>query len=103
MGDIRYASGKLYVASFDLVKAGEIRDRLYNAFIYHLGPVFESDFPEDLQDDVKFVRNAFVSVLPHGNADNIRESLAALSDEEAEKLAEKILDLAFRSAELSKG
>lgn len=101
MGDIQYACGVLYGAAFELVKAGDIRNRLYNAYSNNaLGALFESDFPEGMIEDLRYVKESFLKVLPSGNADNIRQSLSSLSDEEAEKLAEKILDLAFVSKDL---
>ncbi|MBV9864613.1 MAG: hypothetical protein JO316_04635 [Abitibacteriaceae bacterium] len=101
MNDVSYTDEKLYIATHCLVGDGDIKDRLYNAYISSLHVLTKNDFPEHLRQDYLYVESMLTKVEATGDEGNATASINALTDEEAVKIAEKILDLAFDIAEIN--
>jgi hypothetical protein len=89
MGDPNYAAGKFQIAVDSLVGHGDLQTRILNALLSGLHVAFESDMPEHLVKDYRFVKEL---VTRHGTYEN---SVRQLTDEEASEVALRIVHIAF--------
>ena len=83
-----YAWRKFHEAVLTLVGSQSIQERLGSACVDYLSRLKPDEIPDELQDDFKQIQELQTVELPDGgmNAEN-------LSDEQADKLAEKIVSM----------
>ncbi len=89
-----YAWEKFYVATTTLVGTSSQRERLEYAFTGALMRLEEKhDLPEDVRDDLNYVREMLTSAKPVGDEGSVSASIAKLSDAQVGELAEKIVSM----------
>lgn len=71
---------------------GSLQDRLYYAFL-NIYVFRVEDFPVRLRSDFKEICDEMTKVKPTGDEGTIKATCNVMSDEEAEKIAQKIFDL----------
>jgi hypothetical protein len=71
---------------------GSLQDRLYYAFL-HIYVFRVEDFPERLRDDFIGICEEMTKIKADGGEGYIKATCRVMSDEEAEKIAQKIFDL----------
>jgi hypothetical protein len=94
---LTYVFDKLYNCVLSLVKGSDsIQERMSNAF-RSLNSLklddFPVDFPEKLQKDFQEIQNELLKVEALRNEGRLKAAQKILSDEQADVLAEKILNL----------
>jgi ATP phosphoribosyltransferase regulatory subunit HisZ len=94
---LTYVFDKLYNCVLSLVKGSDsIQERLFNAF-QSLNSLklddFPVDFPEELQKYFQEIQNELMKVEALRNEGRLKAAQKILSDEQANVLAEKILNL----------
>ena len=97
-----YALEKLERAVEELVRAGEIRDRLFAAAMA-FAPVFPEDFPDNLREDYMRIREALTAAPPEGGAGQgtVQATIGAMGAEEAGALSKKIFSLYKNAVDFS--
>jgi len=94
-GDFLYSFAKLEQAVEELVRAGDIKERLGNASMV-LAPIFLDDFPPGpLREEYASIREALIWVPPEeGSGKGLLEStLDAMTENEAGTLAERLFSV----------
>jgi len=88
-----YAVEKYAVAVSALVGGEDIKDRLYRAY-KSIQPLFARDMPEHLREEHKALKEAltWMPVDTPGEG-TLRATLRAMDDSEAERLAQKFVEL----------
>lgn len=90
---LTYVFDKLNNCVLSLVKGSEsVQERLFNAF-RSLNSLKLDDFPEKLQKDFQEIQNELMKVEALRNEGRLKATQKILSDEQADALAEKILNL----------
>ncbi|MGD0954321.1 MAG: hypothetical protein ABR985_18340 [Methanotrichaceae archaeon] len=90
---LTYVFDKLYNCVLSLMKGSDsIQERLFNAF-RSLNSLKLDDFPEDLQKYFQEIQDELTKVEALRNDGRLKASQKRLSDEQANVLAEKILNL----------
>ena len=94
---LTYVFDKLYNCVLSLLKGSDsIQERLFNAF-QSLNSLklddFPVDFPEELQKYFQEIQNELMKVEALRNEGRLKAAQKILSDEQANVLAEKILNL----------
>lgn len=94
MYDPSYGREKLGQGAEALVSKGDIKERLYRAWVSGLHVIRPHHLPEDLRKEFAELRSAFTWVpVDTPGEGKLAATLRAMSDEEAERLANKILDM----------
>lgn len=75
-----------------MVSANNINKRIEYAFA-HLSTLKTDEFPEELQEHFEELKKELTKVEGSGNEGGVAATIKCMSDEELEKIAEKILDL----------
>ncbi len=95
MYDPSYGREKLGQAVSVLVGRGHIKERLYRAWLDGLHVIrFQHHLPEDLRERFAELREAFTWLPAETPGEGtLPATLRAMSDEEAERLANRLLDM----------
>jgi hypothetical protein len=101
---LTFVFDKLYNSVLLLIEGSDnIQDRLFNAFLsfstLSLND-FPKDFPMELQKDFEEIQNELMKVKALRDGGRVKASIRALSDEQANDLAEKMLNLLIKITEL---
>jgi len=101
MGDLTYVVGKLGAAVYELQRAGDIRARLFSAWMRGLARILPDALPDELRDEYEEIMEALSRPPPRGGRSEGRivATLAVMTGEEADSLAKKIVSLYSRAAE----
>jgi len=99
MVNVSYAREKLSVGLISLAKGSDpIQMRLWDAYMsFH--PLRENDFPKDLQEDYKEIKDLLTKVKPKGDEGSVKATLSQMTEEEANIIAEKLAILCFEIIE----
>jgi hypothetical protein len=90
----RYALEKLYLAICTLVGSRDVRERLVIAYISHLHPLTPNDFPGDLAEAYRGIREALSWLPPeYEGQGRLQATINAMTQEEAELLAQRLVTL----------
>jgi|GEM_PF-2412514 len=84
--ETNYTWEKLFECMHMFASSGSIQDRLYHVYAY-LSRLREEDFPEPLLRELKEINQTIEEYFTNENR------LSRMSDEEASKVAKKIVDL----------
>jgi len=94
---LEYAWEKLYITVRNLASGtGSIQERLANAYLsggYILNLAKGDDLPPDLLPSYEAINERMTRTPPQGDEGSIVASTRQMSDEEAVKVAERIVDL----------
>lgn len=97
------AQGMLGTAVFELVGAGDIRERLYKAG-KAIVPLRPRHLPDYLRDDYETLWRALTWIpVEEPGEGSLRATLRAMDDSEADRLAKMIFELYLRVIEASHG
>lgn len=96
---LSYAFEKLSVAISSMAKdTNSLQERLRGAYlIFH--PLRAEDFPRDLSNQYREIEKSLTKVPAVGDEGTVMATTRAMSDEEAAKLIESIVDLFTEVAE----
>jgi hypothetical protein len=89
---------RLRVAVESLVGVGDIRDRLFGAFLT-IGVFKVEELPDDIQNDYRQTMEDLSWLPAEGDEGKVRATLNEMSDDEATALAERIFRMFVRGAE----
>jgi hypothetical protein len=94
-----HAIAQLYLAVSALAAGrGDLRGRLFDAYADHLTTLHPRHMPEDLRDEYESLRNAFIWVpVERPGEGTLMSTLRAMPDAEKEKLAERVVELFYRT------
>jgi hypothetical protein len=101
-GGFTYALGKLDQAIEELEGAGEIKERL-DAAGKTLAPIFPDDFPEPLRTEYASIHEALTWLPGDETRGTAETTLAAMTDEEASSLAQRLVSLYTRAEHIRGG
>jgi hypothetical protein len=94
---LTYVFDKLYNSVLLLMKGSDIiQERLFNAFLIFDSLTindFPENFPEELQRDFVEIQNELMKIKTLRDEGRVKTAVKVLSDEQANVLAEKILNL----------
>jgi hypothetical protein len=89
---------QLWLAVSDLVGPEDLRSRLFDAYVHNLFRLKPEDFPEELRDEFARFERSFTWLPPETRGEGtILATLRAMSDDEAERLAQKVVELLSRT------
>jgi len=74
-------------AALSLARAGEIKDRLVEAFRSHLAEVNAEELPESLRQQFRLCHAALIRERPQPGEDAVRATVRKFSNSEADELA----------------
>ncbi len=91
-----YAQEKLGQALGELIKAGDIKDRLYKSYKWFL-PLSPRQLPEDLREEFNQLKQALSWLPPeYEGQGSAVATINRMTEEEAEGLAAKIFEVYLR-------
>jgi ATP phosphoribosyltransferase regulatory subunit HisZ len=90
---LTYVFDKLYSSVLSLMKGSDsIQERLFNAF-QSFSSLKLDDFPEDLQKDFEEIQKELMKIKALRDEGRVKAAQKGLSDEQANHLSERILNL----------
>ena len=92
---LRDTSKTLYLAVRTLASSNEsIQERLYFAYTGGLNALYLlNDFPKEFREEFDEIHQKLTEVQPTSNEGSVKATTTKMSEEEARKIAEKIVDL----------
>lgn len=95
-----HAIAQLWLALSDLVGPGDLRSRLFDAYVHNLYRLKEHDFPEELGEEFARFRQSLSWLPPERPGEGtILSALRNMPDDEVENPAAKVLELLDRTLE----
>ena len=82
-----------FSATVILASAGPIKQRLTEAYAYHLAKVTESDLPKEVRDDYVELERSLSAVRPMRGETAVQATVRKMSDIEAGQHAARIVTL----------
>lgn len=90
-----YAAEKFGAAVNGMAKSPkDIKERIYNAYVYNISLINVEDLPDDLGEDLREIKTLMNSVEATGDGGRARATIDQMTIEDAVELAGKITDLA---------
>ena len=84
---------KFQGATLSLARSGSIKDRLVEAYRNYLAEVTEDELPRELREQFQYVRCSLTREPPQRGEDAIRATVRKLSSDEAEDIAENVVQM----------
>jgi hypothetical protein len=84
---------KFQGAVVSLARAGSIKERLTNAYRNHLSAVAEEELPREIREQFHHVCRSLTCERPQRGEDAIRATVRKMSSDEAESIAETLVQM----------
>jgi hypothetical protein len=84
---------KFQGAALSLARSGSLKDRLTDAYRNHLSAVAEDELPREIREQFHNVRCSLTREQPQRGEDAIRATVRKMSSDEAENIAETVVQM----------
>src|ERR1700743_1946073 len=84
---------KFQGAVVSLARSGSIKERLTNAYRNHLSAVAEDELPREIREQFHHVCRSLTRERPQRGEDAIRATVRKMSSDEAESIAETVVQM----------
>jgi hypothetical protein len=84
---------KFQGATVSLARSGSLKDRLAEAYRNHLSAVAEDELPREIREQFEYVRCSLTRERPQRGEDAIRATVRKMSSDEAENIAENVVQM----------